>query len=191
MFKKKFDVYRAFRNHCGILLIIFQVKPLAPLRSSDRRKVADSIIQQFHIEIPEVEAVQENGADQEQTSGVSGIGALRNSLLPEGSMSARVMTTYGPDQSLASGTIYVGSRPDDEQRILWLKLDYGLYPTGLSNLLIKEKLLNMTSVYFMATSQSDTTTAYDRKRCDEDAGRLGFDDTRTCWPTFSSQGNKR
>ena len=46
-------------------------------------------------------------------------------------MSARVTTTYGPDQTLAAGTIYVGSHPDDEQRVLWIKLENGLYPTGI------------------------------------------------------------
>ena len=107
-----------------------KVKPLAPIRSSDRRKIADSIISEYQLEVPEVAFVPEDEPEKESNSGVSAIGALRNSLLPEGSMSARITTTHGPDQHQVSGTIYVGSQSNEEQRVLWLKLDDRIYPTG-------------------------------------------------------------
>ena len=107
-----------------------KVKPLAPIRSSDRRKIADGIISEYQLEVPEVPVVKEDGPEKEPPSGFSAIGSLRNSLLPEGSMSARVTTTHGPDQHQVSGTIYVGSQSNDEQRVLWLKLDDRIYPTG-------------------------------------------------------------
>lgn len=106
---------------------------MAPIRSSDRRKIADSIISEYQIEVPHIEAVEEDGADKEQSSAVSGLGALRSALLPEGSMSARVTTTHGPDQTPVSGTIYVGSYPNQEVRVLWLKLEDRIYPTGQFN----------------------------------------------------------
>ncbi|KAL8749501.1 MAG: hypothetical protein Q9184_006786 [Pyrenodesmia sp. 2 TL-2023] len=103
------------------------IKPLAPLRSSDRRKVADQIIANFSIATPSEESGDkvENGHD----TTTIGIGAIRNSLLPENSQSARFTTTAGKDLKQVSGTVYVGAHPGEEQRVLWIKLEDRLIPT--------------------------------------------------------------
>ncbi|KAL8898312.1 MAG: hypothetical protein Q9207_006771 [Kuettlingeria erythrocarpa] len=103
------------------------VKPLAPLRSSDRRKIADQIIANFSIATPSEEDgdKQENGHD----TTTIGTGAIRNSLLPENSQSARFTTTAGKDLKQVSGTVYVGAHPGEEQRVLWIKLEHQLVPT--------------------------------------------------------------
>lgn len=105
-----------------------QIKPLAPLRSSDRRKIADQIIADFAIEIPSAEQETNHGQNQ-STPGLS-LGALRNSLLPENALSARFTTTAGPDLSPVSGTLYAGAHAGQEQRILWFKIEERLIPTG-------------------------------------------------------------
>ncbi|EDN03837.1 hypothetical protein I7I51_05286 [Histoplasma capsulatum] len=112
------------------------VKSLAPLRSSDRRKVADQIIQQFKIEIPTPTAAtsQEQPGAPPNEAAIT-LTALRKSLLPDNTMSARFTTTAGPDLTLVQGTIYVGSHADDDERILWVRPEQGagtdgrLYPT--------------------------------------------------------------
>ncbi|KAL8964660.1 MAG: hypothetical protein Q9183_004299 [Haloplaca sp. 2 TL-2023] len=103
------------------------IKPLSPLRSSDRRRIADQIIAQFHVTVPpkEEEGKPENGPENTAL----GIGAIRNSLLPDSSLSARFTTTVGKDLRQVSGTLYVGSHPNEEQRVLWIKLDDRLLPT--------------------------------------------------------------
>ena len=106
-----------------------QIKPLAPLRSSDRRKIADQIIADYKIEVPRND---ELGTEKdEQTSQASALGAFRNALLPENALSARFMTTAGPNLSPVSGTVYVGSYEGAEQRILWFKMEERFLPTGV------------------------------------------------------------
>ena len=106
------------------------VKPLSPLRSSDRRRIADQIIANFNIEIPHVEvALKDSEAEGDQTKGISGVGAIRNSLLPEGCQSARFTTTAGPDLKQVSGTVFVGAHPDKDPRVLWLSINDRLIPT--------------------------------------------------------------
>lgn len=105
-----------------------QIKALAPLRSSDRRKIADQIIADFSIEIPKAE--EQNTGNDDQVSQGSTLGALRNSLLPENALSARFTTTAGPDLKQVSGTVYAGAHPGDEQRILWFRVEERLVPTG-------------------------------------------------------------
>ena len=102
---------------------------MSPLRSSDRRKFADQIISEFGIEIPEVAPSNDDKPEGDQVSTAIGVGALRNSLLPEGSQSARFTTTAGPDLKQVSGTVYVGSLSGDEQRVLWIKIDNRLIPS--------------------------------------------------------------
>ncbi len=103
------------------------IKPLAPLRSSDRRKLADQIITTYELEPPT------NAQDQtpEQKAEVTNAHtALRNSLLPDSTQSARFTTTLGPDLALASGTVYVASHtPSGEPRILWFQLEGLIYPS--------------------------------------------------------------
>lgn len=107
------------------------IKPLSPLRSSDRRKIADQIISSFNVEIPSNDdaEVKNSNAEGEQAAGAVGLGTIRNSLLPEGTQSARFTTTAGPDLKQVSGTVYVGAHPGVEQRILWFSVDDQLIPT--------------------------------------------------------------
>ncbi|KAL8942542.1 MAG: hypothetical protein Q9216_001586 [Gyalolechia sp. 2 TL-2023] len=128
MFKKKPNVeihWLMVQHNCP--LTENQIKALAPLRSSDRRRIADQIIAEYGIEVP----AQGSGEGQENGSNTStiGVGAIRNSLLPENSQSARFTTTAGKDLKKVSGTVYVGAPPGQEQRILWIKLEERLLPT--------------------------------------------------------------
>ncbi|KZM24624.1 uncharacterized protein EKO05_0008680 [Ascochyta rabiei] len=103
------------------------IKPLSPLKSSDRRRTADQIIADFGIEIP-----GDPSADPEdKAASTAGLTAARKSILPENALSARFTTTAGPDLKQVSGTIYVGSHEGTggEQRILWVKVGEQMYPT--------------------------------------------------------------
>ncbi|KAI4649159.1 hypothetical protein J4E93_003473 [Alternaria ventricosa] len=104
------------------------IKPLSPLKSSDRRRTADQIIADFGIDIP-VDA--DANPDDKAASSTAGLTALRKSLLPENALSARFTTTAGPDLKQVSGTIYVGSHEgtSGEQRVLWVKVGDKMYPT--------------------------------------------------------------
>ena len=110
-----------------LLLTKRKIKPLSPLRSSDRRKIADQIIANFNVEVPSKEDDEKN--ENEQAAAL-GLGAVRNSLLPENSLSARFTTTAGPSLSPVSGVVYVGAHPGEDQRVLWLKIEERLIPTG-------------------------------------------------------------
>ncbi|KAF7550220.1 hypothetical protein G7Z17_g5850 [Cylindrodendrum hubeiense] len=92
-----------------------EIKNLAPLRSSDRRKLADQIIRDYQVPIPEP------SADDASSNTQLTLASLRNSLVPESTSSARFTTLLGPNLSLVSGTIYVGAHPDQEERILWFQ----------------------------------------------------------------------
>jgi len=106
------------------------VKPLSPLRSSDRRKIADQIIANFNIEVSSDDAeLKGPEAEGDQNKGTSGVGAIRNSLLPEGCQSARFTTTAGPDLKQVSGTVFVGAHPGQDPRVLWLSINDRLIPT--------------------------------------------------------------
>lgn len=106
------------------------VKPLSPLRSSDRRKIADQIIADFNIEVPSDDVeLKDPDAEGDQTKGTSSLGAIRNSLLPEGCQSARFTTTAGPDLKQVSGIVYVGAPSGKDQRVLWLSINDRLIPT--------------------------------------------------------------
>ncbi|KAI4718894.1 hypothetical protein E4T48_04816 [Aureobasidium sp. EXF-10727] len=101
------------------------VKPLAPLRSSDRRKTADSIIAEYGLQ-PKAHddtKVEDKAAATQETT------ALRNALLPDGVQTARFTTTHGPDLKQVSGTVYVGAYPGDDARVLWFKIEDRMYPT--------------------------------------------------------------
>ncbi|EXL41543.1 hypothetical protein FOCG_15713 [Fusarium oxysporum f. sp. radicis-lycopersici 26381] len=83
------------------------IRNLAPLRSSDRRKLADQIIRDYQV------SIQESGDDA--SSGTQSQTALRNSLLPESTSSARFIT---PTEQ---GTVYIGAHPDQDERVLWFQ----------------------------------------------------------------------
>ncbi|KAF7509125.1 hypothetical protein GJ744_008352 [Endocarpon pusillum] len=109
-----------------------QIKNLSPLRSSDRRKLADQIISEYQIQVPAPpQTVDENGASTLDPNAAC-LSSIRSSLLPENCLSARFNTHAGPHSKLVSGTIYVGSQPGQEERILWFQIgqsDQRLYPT--------------------------------------------------------------
>ncbi|KAL4737981.1 hypothetical protein BDV11DRAFT_144314 [Aspergillus similis] len=109
------------------------IKNLSPLRSSDRRKLADQIISDYKIAIPSTpaEASDVTPANTAQPT----LTSIRNALLPENCLSARFTTTAGPDLREVQGTVYVGTHSDGEERALWFRIDQGpgaekrLYPT--------------------------------------------------------------
>lgn len=109
-----------------------KIKPLSPLKSSDRRRTADQIISDFALEVP----VDSTADPEDKAASTAGLTALRKSILPENALSARFTTTAGPDLKQVSGTVYVGGHDGtgDEQRILWVKVGEKMYPTGQSSL---------------------------------------------------------
>ncbi|KAI5301385.1 hypothetical protein KEM56_001784 [Ascosphaera pollenicola] len=110
------------------------VKPLAPLRSSEKRKVADRIIEQYKIQVPSDDGAAA-GTDGQSTSTTPSLSNIRASLLPEGTVSGRFSTTVGPQLKPLRGTLYAGSFPGEDERILWFRLEQGpgaddrFYPT--------------------------------------------------------------
>ena len=88
----------------------------------------DQIVAEYGVEVPKKDEAEEHQHDQGSTPGA--VGTLRNSLLPEGSLSAKFSTTIGQDLKTVTGTLYVGSHPHEEQRILWVKFEEKVFPTG-------------------------------------------------------------
>ncbi|KAL3467627.1 RNA binding protein Ligatin/Tma64 [Aspergillus heterothallicus] len=111
------------------------IKNLSPLRSSDRRKIADQIISDYRIEIPTNPPAESSDESNPVNATQPTLTSIRNSLLPENCLSARFTTTAGPDLRELQGTVYVGTHTDGEERVLWFKIDHGpgadkrLYPT--------------------------------------------------------------
>ncbi|KAL2865347.1 putative RNA binding protein Ligatin/Tma64 [Aspergillus lucknowensis] len=118
------------------------IKNLSPLRSSDRRKIADQIISDYKIAIPTSPPgppgpPAESGGDDSTPANTTQptLTSIRNALLPENCLSARFATTAGPDLREVQGTVYVGTQSDGEERVLWFRIDQGpgadkrLYPT--------------------------------------------------------------
>ncbi|KAG5660153.1 hypothetical protein KAF25_003675 [Fusarium avenaceum] len=81
------------------------IRNLAPLRSSDRRKLADQIIRDYQVPLPEQTDDASSGSQS----------TLRNSLLPESTSSARFIT------ATEQGTVYIGAHPDQDERVLWFQ----------------------------------------------------------------------
>lgn len=102
------------------------IKPLANLKSSDRRKLADQIIQDYELDLQQPSDEQTPEQKAEATAART---SLRNALLPDNVQSARFTTTYGPDLKQVSGTIYVGSQDGQEARVLWFERMGKVYPT--------------------------------------------------------------
>lgn len=109
-----------------------QIKNLAPLRSSDRRRLADQIISDFQVHVPQTVTQEQPTENGDATPTIPTLTSIRASLLPEDCQSARFTTHAGPDLKLVSGTIYVGAHQGQEERILWLSMGQRqerLYPT--------------------------------------------------------------
>ncbi|KAJ5620089.1 hypothetical protein N7510_004073 [Penicillium lagena] len=108
------------------------IKNLAPLRSSDRRKIADQIISDYHISVPTTPSG--DASDSAASGPSSNLSTIRNALLPDNSQTARFTTTAGRDLKEVQGIVYVGAH-HGEDRVLWFKLEHGpgadrrLYPT--------------------------------------------------------------
>jgi translation initiation factor 2D len=102
-----------------------QIKPAAPLRSSDRRKLADQIIQEYQLDLPQAD----NETAEQKAEATAARSSLRNSLLPDNVQSARFTTTHGPDLKHTSGSVYVGSQNGEDARILWWQIDGKMYPS--------------------------------------------------------------
>ncbi|KAI9759130.1 MAG: hypothetical protein M4579_002577 [Chaenotheca gracillima] len=106
------------------------IKPLSPLRSSDRRRLADQIIADFNIQVPSgpPEDGPEEAPEGKAPSNV-GLTSLRNSILPDNALSARFSTTVGAEQRKVSGEVYIGTHVGKEQRVLWIQYDGRMHPT--------------------------------------------------------------
>ncbi|KAF2717938.1 hypothetical protein K431DRAFT_288087 [Polychaeton citri CBS 116435] len=105
------------------------IKPLAPLRSSDRRRLADQIIKDYNLNSSA--SNNETASPEEKAQATAQHTSLRNSLLPDNTQSARFTTTCGPDLKSVSGTVYVGQY-NGQQRVLWWEVDKQLFPTVYS-----------------------------------------------------------
>jgi len=101
------------------------IKPAAPLRSSDRRKLADQIIEDYQLK----QATPEEQSPEEKAEATTAHTNLRNALLPDNLQSARFTITHGPDLKQASGTVYIGSHDGEESRVLWWQLEKRMYPS--------------------------------------------------------------
>lgn len=102
-----------------------QIKSAAPLRSSDRRRLADSIIQDHGLQEPQSE---EQTAEQ-KAQATAARTALRSSLLPENVQTARFSTTHGPALKQVNGTVYLGAHNGEDARVLWWQIDGRMYPS--------------------------------------------------------------
>ncbi|CAP92377.1 Pc13g13080 [Penicillium rubens Wisconsin 54-1255] len=111
------------------------IKNLSPLRSSDRRKIADQIIKDYQIPLTSNPTKADSSEPSPASAPASSLTSIRNSLLPDNTQTARFTTTAGPDLRELQGIVYVGTHPDGDERVLWFKLEHGpgadkrLYPT--------------------------------------------------------------
>ncbi|KAI9837416.1 MAG: hypothetical protein M1838_004827 [Thelocarpon superellum] len=105
------------------------IKPLSPLRSSDRRKLAEQIIRDFHVQLPAAGTEAGDGKPVGGEGSHGSVSSIRNALVPENSQAARFTTTAGPKLKVVSGTVYVGPYAGPDLRILWVKVDERMYPT--------------------------------------------------------------
>lgn len=124
------------------------IKNLSPLRSSDRRKLADRIIAEYQVTVPTAppaaqlddapgaqprqdhgpQPLERGGAKRDDASAASAgagdgpvtLASIRNRLLPEATSSARFTTTAGPAATTVSGIVYVGAHPEQQVRVLWI-----------------------------------------------------------------------
>ncbi|KAJ6120551.1 hypothetical protein N7523_004831 [Penicillium sp. IBT 18751x] len=109
------------------------IKNLSPLRSSDRRKIADQIIKDYQISVPSSETSSDTPTAESGT--LPTLSSIRNALLPDNTQTARFTTTAGPDLREVQGIVYVGAHAGEEERVLWFKIEHGpgydkrLYPT--------------------------------------------------------------
>lgn len=141
MFKKKPNVPPPPKSKSSFVsgnaqLTPQQIKPLAPLRSSDRRRITNQIIKDFNLPLPAPAIHDAAAGGGKEASTSSPEVALRNCLFPENCLSAKFTTTAGPNLATVTGTIYFGVHRSEgggkaEQRPLWVKTgDDEMFPTG-------------------------------------------------------------
>ncbi|TDZ28914.1 Translation machinery-associated protein 64 [Colletotrichum spinosum] len=104
------------------------VKSLSPLRSSDRRKLADQVIRDYGLD-SKLAPTTDDQTPEQKAEALAAQTTLRKSLFPDNLQSARFTTTHGPDLKPTSGTYYVGSRDGEEPRVLWFQMEGIVYPT--------------------------------------------------------------
>jgi translation initiation factor 2D len=102
------------------------IKALSNLKSSDRRKLADQIIQDYELDLQQA---QDSQTPEEKAEATAARTRLRSSLLPDNVQSARFTTTHGPELKQVSGTIYVGGQDGQEARVLWFQIEGRIYPS--------------------------------------------------------------
>jgi hypothetical protein len=106
-----------------------QIKSLSPLRSSDRRKLADQIIADLQLPVPD--KPPDDASAEDKAAAAAALTDLRNALLPESAMAARFSTTVGAEARTVGGSVYAAAlAPGGEVRVLWVKVDERMYPTG-------------------------------------------------------------
>lgn len=107
-----------------------QIKNLSPLKSSERRKLADQIRRDYSVPEPQAEQPPQE-QDAPSNAQATPLTNVRNALLPDPTSSAKFTTTYGPNSTLISGTVFVGAHPGQEERIIWFQVgkDERLIPT--------------------------------------------------------------
>ncbi|KAJ6181077.1 hypothetical protein N7519_011538 [Penicillium mononematosum] len=133
MFKKKPTVIDP--SPALPLQALLGIKNLSPLRSSDRRKIADQIIKDYQIPVTSNPTKADLSEPSTASAPASSLTSIRNSLLPDNTQTARFTTTAGRDLRELQGIVYVGTHPDGDERVLWFKLEHGpgadkrLYPT--------------------------------------------------------------
>ena len=126
-----------------------QIKALAPLRSSDRRRIADQIITDFNVNVPQTATDNDRPSPDGDQNQPTGLSSARNSLLPENVLHGKFTTTAGPNLKPVTGAVYAGAHTGEEQRILWVKIYDRMFPTGASCHFhrVVNLLIEITAVY--------------------------------------------
>lgn len=99
------------------------------MRSSERRRLADTIISDYGLASTSSVADEPSIETPDKAAKTLAHSSLRNQILPESTLSAKFSTTHGPALSEVNGVVYVGSHESGDQRVLWIKLHDKLYPS--------------------------------------------------------------
>jgi len=102
-----------------------QIKPASAIRSSERRKLSDQVIEDYQLRKP----TPADSTPEQEADATAAHTSLRNSLLPDNIQSAKFSTTHGPELKKVGGTVYIGSYEGEEARILWFQIEGKMYPS--------------------------------------------------------------
>lgn len=126
------------------------------MRSSDRRKLADKIIADYRLD-----SKKDVDSAADDQAAVAAHASLRKALLPDNALSAKFTTTTGPDLKEVAGTVYVGSHTGNDQRVLWVKIEEVVYPTGMfSGTTVVRSKTETSSLLAMAQSAALAAAAH-------------------------------